>query len=91
MASKKKSPPNQPDLHQWVSLSHVAELLELPDETQRRFYEIECIRGNWSGRALRRQIASLYYQRSGRSKDKAKFSAIAHAEAELGKEVGYGR
>lgn len=65
-----------------LSFTHLSELIQLPDETQRRFYEIECIRGNWSVRELRRQIASLYYQRSGLSKDKAKLSAMAHAKAE---------
>lgn len=75
-------PAVQPDLFQRLSFSHLAELLELPDETQRRFYEVECIRGNWSVRELRRQIASLYYERSGLSKDKAKLSAMAHAAAE---------
>jgi len=77
-----ESPPSQPDLLQRLSFSHLTELLELPDETQRRFYEIECIRGNWSVRELRRQIASLYYQRSGLSKNKTKLSATAHAKAE---------
>ena len=71
-----------PQLVHRLSFSHLAELLDLPDDTQRRFYEIECIRGNWSVRELRRQIASLYYQRSGLSKDKAKLSALAHAGAD---------
>ena len=74
--------PVHPDLVQRLSFSHLAELLELTDETHRRFYEIECIRGNWSVRELRRQIASLYYQRSGLSKDKTQLSAMAHAAAE---------
>lgn len=69
-------------LIQRLSFSHLSELLELPDDTQRRFYEIECIRGNWSVRELRRQIDSLYYQRSGLSKDKSKLSTKAHAKAE---------
>jgi predicted nuclease of restriction endonuclease-like (RecB) superfamily len=73
---------SSPDILQRLSFSHLAELLELPDDTQRRFYEIECIRGNWSIRELRRQIDSLYYQRSGLSKDKARLSAKAHAKAE---------
>ncbi len=71
-----------PQLLQRLSFTHLVELIQLPDDTQRRFYEIECIRGNWSVRELRRQIASLYYQRSGLSKDKAKLSAMAHAAAE---------
>jgi predicted nuclease of restriction endonuclease-like (RecB) superfamily len=65
-----------------LSFTHLSEIVQLPDETQRRFYEIECIRGNWSVRELKRQIASLYYERSGLSKDKAKLSAKAHAKAE---------
>ena len=69
------------DLLHRLSFSHLAELLGLPDDTQRRFYEIECIRGNWSVRELRRQIDSLYYQRSGLSKTKAKLSAATHGEA----------
>ena len=67
---------------QRLSFTHLVELIQLPDDTQRRFYEIECIRGNWSVRELRRQIASFYYQRSGLSKDKNKVSAMAHAAAE---------
>jgi len=71
-----------PQLIHRLSFSHLAELLDLPDDTQRRFYEIECIRGNWSVRELRRQIASLYYQRSGLSQGKATLSAMAHAAAD---------
>jgi predicted nuclease of restriction endonuclease-like (RecB) superfamily len=71
-----------PQLIQRLSFTHLVELIQLPDDTQRRFYEIECIRGNWSVRELHRQIASLYYQRSGLSQDKAKLSAMAHAAAD---------
>jgi predicted nuclease of restriction endonuclease-like (RecB) superfamily len=71
-----------PQLILRLSFTHLSELIQLPDETQRRFYEVECIRGSWSVRELRRQIASLYYERSGLSKDKAKLSAMAHAAAE---------
>jgi predicted nuclease of restriction endonuclease-like (RecB) superfamily len=71
-----------PQLLQRLSFTHLNELIQLPDSTQRCFYEIECIRGNWSVRELRRQIASLYYERSGLSRDKANLSAMAHAAAE---------
>jgi predicted nuclease of restriction endonuclease-like (RecB) superfamily len=71
-----------PEFIHRLSFTHLSELIQLPDDTQRRFYEIECIRGNWSIRELRRQIASLYYERSGLSKDKAKLSALAHAAAD---------
>jgi predicted nuclease of restriction endonuclease-like (RecB) superfamily len=71
-----------PPLIHRLSFTHLNELIQLPDDTKRRFYEMECIRGNWSVRELRRQIASLYYQRSGLSKDKARLSAMAHAAAD---------
>ena len=70
------------DLIHRISFSHLSELIEVSDDTQRCFYEIECIRGNWSVRELRRQIDSLYYQRSGLSKNKTKLSQLAHAGAE---------
>jgi predicted nuclease of restriction endonuclease-like (RecB) superfamily len=74
--------PAHPELIFRLSFTHLSELIQLPDDTQRRFYEIECIRGNWSVRELRRQIDSLYYQRSGLSKNKVKLSAQTHAKAE---------
>jgi hypothetical protein len=51
--------PAHPELIFRLSFTHLAELIQIPDHTQRRFYEIECIRGNWSVRELRRQIDSL--------------------------------
>ncbi|MHB8763377.1 MAG: DUF1016 N-terminal domain-containing protein, partial [Deferrisomatales bacterium] len=60
-----------------LSFTHIAELLQCEDATQRAFYELECIRGHWSVRELKRQIASLYYERSGLSKDKGKLAALA--------------
>lgn len=77
-----QSPPAHPELIFRLSFTHLAELIQLSDHTQRRFYEMECMRGNWSVRELRRQIDSLYYQRSGLSKDKAQLSALAHAAAD---------
>jgi predicted nuclease of restriction endonuclease-like (RecB) superfamily len=71
-----------------LSYTHFEQLLALDDPLKRAFYEIECIRGNWSVRALKRQIASLYFERSGLSLDKDKLSAMAnqgveHAEPRL--------
>jgi len=57
-----------------LSFTHFVELIKLGDSFKRTFYEIECIRGNWSVRELKRQIGSLYYERSGLSKDKEKLS-----------------
>jgi hypothetical protein len=50
-----------------LSFTHIVELIKLDDPLKRTFYEIECLRGNWSVRELKRQIGSLYYERSGRS------------------------
>ena len=65
-----------------LSFSHIAELLQCGDATKRAFYELECLRGHWSVRELKRQIASLYYERSGLSKDKERLSALAQEGAE---------
>jgi predicted nuclease of restriction endonuclease-like (RecB) superfamily len=64
------------------SFSHIAELMALPDDTQRRFYEAACLSGNWSVRELQRQIASLYYQRSGLSHNKAALAAQTQQRAQ---------
>ncbi len=65
-----------------LSYSHFKLLVAVDDALTRTFYEIECIRGNWSVRELKRQIASLYYERSSLSKDKNKLAAMAHAAAD---------
>lgn len=65
-----------------LSYSHFEQLVELNDPMQRAFYEVEALRGNWSVRELKRQIATRYYQRTGLSSDKAAVTARAHAMAE---------
>lgn len=65
-----------------LSYSHIEQLVTIEDETKQTFYEIECIRGNWSVRELKRQIGSLYYERSGLSKDKKKLAELARSDAE---------
>lgn len=67
-----------------LSFSHLLELLKIDDALERTFYEVECIRGAWSVRELKRQIASLYFQRSGLSTDKEKLAALANQGAERG-------
>lgn len=66
-----------------LSYSHLKLLVALDDETKRTFYEMECIHGNWSVRELKRQIGSLYYERSGLSEDKKKLAELARGDAEL--------
>ena len=65
-----------------MSFTHFAELIEIDDPLKRSFYEIECIRGNWSTRALKRQIGALYYERSAISSNKTLVAEWAHAAAE---------
>jgi predicted nuclease of restriction endonuclease-like (RecB) superfamily len=65
-----------------LSFSHIAELIAIDEVTKRSFYEVECIRGNWSVRDLKRQIGSLYYERSGLSLDKTKLAELARQGAE---------
>ncbi|MCD2424856.1 PDDEXK nuclease domain-containing protein [Niabella pedocola] len=50
-----------------LSFSHLIELSKIEDLLKRSFYEIECIKGTWSVRELKRQINSLYFERSGLS------------------------
>ncbi len=57
-----------------LSYSHLALLVKLDSQLKRTFYEIESIRGYWSVRELKRQIDTLYFERSGLSKNKKKLS-----------------
>jgi predicted nuclease of restriction endonuclease-like (RecB) superfamily len=64
-----------------LSYSHIDLLVDIDDNLKRAFYEIECMRSNWSVRELQRQIGSLYYERSGLSKDKKKLAALVRKGA----------
>ncbi len=55
-----------------LSFTHFVELMKIDDPLKRRFYEFEGIRGNWSTHDLKRQIGSLYYERTALSKNKKK-------------------
>ena len=65
-----------------LSFTHLAELIAVDDPLKRTFYQVECMRGNWSVRELKRQIGSLYFERSGLSKDPKKLAALVKAGAE---------
>ncbi len=69
-------------LLQRLSFSHFAELLQLDDPLKRRFYEVETLRGNWSVRELKRQIDTLYFERSGLSTDKEALAHLVHTDVE---------
>lgn len=64
-----------------LSFTHLAELIQIEDAEKRAFYETECMLGVWSVRELKRQIASLYYERSALSTDKDKLAAQTQASS----------
>jgi len=61
-----------------LSYTHLEQLIRIDDDLKRTFYEIECIKGIWSVRELKRQISSLYYERSGLSAKPEKLSDLVH-------------
>ena len=65
-----------------LSFTHILQLLPLADDLQRTFYAFEAIRGTWSVRELQRQIESLYYARSGWSKNPRKLAQLTQGKAE---------
>ena len=70
-----------------LSFTHFAELLQIELPLKRLFYEVECLRGNWSVRELKRQIATQYFERSGLSTNKDALARLTHAGAEPQKPV----
>ena len=65
-----------------LSFSHLVELIKIQDHLKRTFYEIECIKGTWSVRELKRQINSLYFERSGMSAKPELLSELTQQKAE---------
>ena len=65
-----------------LSYSHLELIVDLDDADKRDFYVAECLRGGWSVRKLKRQIASLYFERSDLSRDKAKLKELVDHGAE---------
>jgi hypothetical protein len=63
-----------------LSFSHIREIMLQDDPLARFFYETECIKGTWSVRELRRQIATNLYFRSGVSRDPKKLVSALEPE-----------
>jgi predicted nuclease of restriction endonuclease-like (RecB) superfamily len=59
-----------------LSYSHLELMLNINDPLKRTFYELECIKGTWSVRELKRQINSLYFERSGLSQQPEKLAEM---------------
>lgn len=73
--SKKLEVPSDKLLNN-LSYTHIENLLKIDTPLKRTFYEIECIKGTWSVRELKRQINSLYFERSGLSKNPEKLAEL---------------
>lgn len=65
-----------------LSFSHLTLLLTFKDSIKRTFYEIESIKGNWSVSELKRQINTLYFERSGMSQNSEKLHLITQEKSE---------
>lgn len=59
-----------------LSYTHIEQLLSIEEPLKRTFYEMECIKGAWSVRELKRQMNSLYFERSGLSKNPEKLAKL---------------
>jgi predicted nuclease of restriction endonuclease-like (RecB) superfamily len=64
-----------------LSFTHLVLLFPIEDPLKRGFYEIECIKGNWSVAELKRQINSLYFERSGMSNNPEKLSRLTQKKS----------
>ena len=60
-----------------LSWSHYLKLMRIDDENERRFYEIETLKNNWSLRELQRQYDSALYTRLTLSRDKKKIIELS--------------
>lgn len=57
--------------------SHYLKLMRIGDINERKFYEIECHKNNWSLREFQRQFDAALYQRLVLSRDKEKIEELA--------------
>lgn len=53
-----------------LSWSHYLKLMRISNELERNFYEIECIKNNWSLPELKRQFNAALFERLALSTDK---------------------
>jgi len=65
----------QPEFN--LSWSHYLKLSKLDTKDERKFYEIESIKGNWSVRELKRQLDSALFQRLALSRNKEEVNRLS--------------
>jgi predicted nuclease of restriction endonuclease-like (RecB) superfamily len=76
---------DQLDFNTNLGWSHYIELMQISRLEARKFYEIEAAKNNWSVRELKRQIASLLFDRLAKSKNKEQFLRLACKGHEVSK------
>jgi len=60
-----------------LNWSHYAFLLQIADERERRFYEIEAAKEKWAIRELKRQFNASLYERLALSRDKKRVRSLS--------------
>ena len=60
-----------------LSWSHYIKLMRIDDNDERKFYEIESVKNNWSVRELKRQYDSALFTRLMLSRDKKKVKQLS--------------
>jgi predicted nuclease of restriction endonuclease-like (RecB) superfamily len=70
-----------------LNMASLELLLGINDPPKRAFYEIECIKGAWSVRELKKQINSLYFKRSGLSKNPEKPAKLVQQKQNCKKQL----
>ena len=68
-----------------LSWSHYLLLMRIDSDAERRFYEIECEKQNWSVRQLQRQYNSSLYERLALSRDKEAAMRLAQEGQSVGR------
>ncbi|NEN25291.1 DUF1016 domain-containing protein [Cryomorpha ignava] len=75
---KSQTPSAELKQHEFVlSWSHYLKLMRIDNENERKFYEIESLKNNWSVRELERQYDSALYTRLVLSRNKEKVKELS--------------
>lgn len=61
----------------YLSWSHYLKLMRIENINERHFYEIECVKNNWSLSELKRQYDSSLYERIALSKNKEEIEVLS--------------
>ncbi|MGO3183045.1 MAG: PDDEXK nuclease domain-containing protein [Aequorivita sp.] len=69
--------PENSSLNFVLSWSHYLKLMRIDDENERKFYEIESQKNNWSVRELQRQFDAALYTRLALSRNKEKVKELS--------------